>query len=308
MVGEILELDHHARKHFRCSGNEFVQQLVIGHAGEPALAQPDIERVFEHRRIVAADVEGDRQAQLRMHACTRGIQRQLAHRNSHAVGAQVAQAENALAVGDDDDAGLVGPVAQQLRDASAVVGADEQAARPLKDVAEFLTSQSNRRRVDQRLHFVDVVAQHAKEQRFVAVVQGIERDEFFQRIGQQAQARQHAHRLLILVVHVRRQKAAQVVLFSLRFGKAGASVQCRVAQQRKTGGHRLVAVGIGFFIHYWHLLFSFVAIVPSVAPRGSVRLLIDDAPCNRDLTMHAVRSFSPAFDLDQQSKGSRALV
>jgi hypothetical protein len=53
----------------------------------------------------------------------RGVERQLAHRNFHAVGAQIAQAENALAVGDDDDAGLVGSVAQQLRDASAVVGA-----------------------------------------------------------------------------------------------------------------------------------------------------------------------------------------
>jgi len=183
VIGKILELNHHAGKYLRCCGNEFVQHFVVGRSGEPALAQPDVKRVIEHCRVIAADIEGNRQAQLRMHAGAGGVERQLAHGNSHAVGAQIAQPENALAVGDDDDAGPVRPVAQQLCDASAVVRADKQAARPLQDVAEFLARQPYRRGVDQRLHFVDVVAQHAEEQRFVAIVQGVERDEFFQRVG-----------------------------------------------------------------------------------------------------------------------------
>ena len=42
------------------------------------------------------------------------IERQLADRNAHAVGAEIAEAEDALAVGDHDQLGRIGPVAQQL--------------------------------------------------------------------------------------------------------------------------------------------------------------------------------------------------
>ena len=47
--------------------------------------------------------------------------------------AEVAKAEDALAVGDDDELGRIRPVGQEFGDASAIVGADEQAARPLED-------------------------------------------------------------------------------------------------------------------------------------------------------------------------------
>jgi hypothetical protein len=114
---------------------------------------------------------------------------------------------------------------------------------------EFLASQSDRRCVDQGLHFVDVVAQYAEEQRFVAVVQSVERDEFFQWIGQQAQSRQHALSLLVLGMHARGQKAAQIELVSLRFGKSGAPVEGGVAQQREAGERLLQTVCVGFFVH-----------------------------------------------------------
>ena len=136
-----------------------------------------------------------------------------------------------------------------MGDAPAVVRSDEQAARPLKDVAEFLARQSDRRRVDQWLHLVDVVAQHAKEQRLVAVVQRIERDEFFERVGHAAQPGEHAYGLLLLGVHMRRQKAAQIEFVALGLGKAGAVVERGVAQQLDTGGHRPLPAGIGFFVH-----------------------------------------------------------
>src|ERR1039457_6568007 len=97
-------------------------------------------------------------------------------------------------------------------------------------MTEFLARQSDRRGVDQRLHLVDVVAQHAKEKGLVAVVQRIERNEFFERVGQPAQTRKNADSLLFLVVHVRRQKAAQTELVALRLGKAGVPVEGGVAQ------------------------------------------------------------------------------
>ena len=51
----------------------------------------------------------------RVHARARGVERELADRDAHAVGAEIAQAEDALAVGHDDGAHVgVGPVAQDV--------------------------------------------------------------------------------------------------------------------------------------------------------------------------------------------------
>ena len=108
-----------------------------------------------------------------------------------------------------------------------------------------LACQPNRRRIHDRHHFGDMVAQHEKEQRFVAVVQSVECDEFFERVGQLAQAREYAHRLFFLGMHMRRQEAAQFVHVALRFGEAGAAVEGRVAQQRETGLHCFFPVGVG---------------------------------------------------------------
>ena len=99
-----------------------------------------------------------------------GVERQLAHGNAHAVRALVAQAQNALAVGHDDDADVVdGPVGQQFGDVAAVVGGDEQAARPAKDVAILLARLADRRRIDDGHHLFRVVDQDAVKERFIAI-------------------------------------------------------------------------------------------------------------------------------------------
>ena len=168
-----------------------------------------------------------------MDAGAGGIQRELADRNAHAVGAEVAEAEDALAVGDDDKLCRIRPVAQQFGDTPAIVGADEQAARPLEDVAEPLAGEADRRRVDQRLDFIDVVGHDAEEQRLVAVVQLVERHVFFEVVGQAAQIGQHALGLRLHREHMRGQEAAQSQRVALRFGESGALVEQRIAQQRQ---------------------------------------------------------------------------
>jgi hypothetical protein len=194
-------------------------------------AQADVVGIGEQGFVVGAHVQRDRQADRRIDAGAGGVQRQLADRDAHAVGALVAEAEDALAVGDDDDAGLERPVAQDLGDAAAVVDADEHAARALEDVAEALAGKADRRRVDQRHDLVDVVANHAEEQGLVAVVQGGQRDELLQRIGQAAQVCEEARHLLVLGVDVRRQQAAQAQRIALDLGEGGALVAQRIVQQ-----------------------------------------------------------------------------
>ena len=73
------------------------------------------------------------------------------------------------------------------RRCARVVGADEQAARALEDVAEFLAGEADGRRVDERLDLVDVVGDDAEEQRLVAVVQRVERDVAFEIVRQLAE-------------------------------------------------------------------------------------------------------------------------
>ena len=122
--------------------------------------------------------------------------------------AEVAKAEDAFSIGDDDKFGRIRPVGQQFRDASAIIGANEHAAWPLEDQAEPLAGEAHRRGVDQRLDFVDVVADDAKEERLVAIMQRVERDVFFQVVGQVTQIDHEARDLLVHREHVRWQQPA----------------------------------------------------------------------------------------------------
>ena len=104
----------------------------------------------------------------------------------------------------------------------------------------------DRRRVDERLDFVDVVAHDAEEQRFVAVVQRVQRDEFLERIGKLAQVVEHARGLLVLRVHVRREQPAQAERIAFVLGERGALVAQRVVQQADAaqGGSPAVLHGV----------------------------------------------------------------
>ena len=100
--------------------------------------------------VVRADIENDRQAVLRRHAGTSRAQSELPNRDAHAPCPEVAQAEDALAVGHHDKAHvLVGPVLENV--AYPAMRGDRQidAPRLAEDVSEFLTCLTDRRRVDQ---------------------------------------------------------------------------------------------------------------------------------------------------------------
>ena len=116
-------------------------------------------------------------------------------------------------------------------DVSAVVGGDEHAAGALEDVAEALAGEPDRRRVDERLHLVDVVADDAEEQRLVAVVQRGQRDVLVEVVGQPPQVLEEARDLLLLREHDVGQQPAQAqrVAFLLREGSA--LVESRIVQQ-----------------------------------------------------------------------------
>jgi hypothetical protein len=129
LIGEILELDDHVREDLASRRHEFLDQVVVGGAVQPRLLQAEVQRVAAQLGVVGPDIEQDRQAQVGMHARACRIDRELADRDAHAVRAEIAQAENALAVGHHDDGDVApGPVGEDLPDAAAIARADEDAA------------------------------------------------------------------------------------------------------------------------------------------------------------------------------------
>src|ERR1700730_3342641 len=171
MIGEILELDQHARERLWCSRNEFVNELVIRRAAYAFLAQADIVGIVQQRFVVGAHIQHHRKTKLWMYSGTGGIKRELPDRNAHTVGAEIAEAQDALAVGHHDELHRIRPVAQKFGDTPTIVGSNEQATRPLEDVAEPLAGKAYRRGIDERLDFIDVVAHDPEEQRLIAIVQ-----------------------------------------------------------------------------------------------------------------------------------------
>ena len=112
-VGEVLPLDAAFRVELLHRRHELINERQILFAADALLAQAQIEWVVEQGLIVRADIENDRQAVLRRHAGAGGIERELAERDAHAAGAEIAETEDALAVGDDNEAHILfRPIAQ----------------------------------------------------------------------------------------------------------------------------------------------------------------------------------------------------
>ena len=107
-----------------------------------------------------------------MDAGTRRVQRQLPHRDAHAVGPEIAQAEDALSVGDDDHADvLAGPVGEDAPDRSAIVRGDEEALRISGDVRELPAGLADGGRVDEWQDPIDVCVDELVEEPLVPLLQ-----------------------------------------------------------------------------------------------------------------------------------------
>ena len=144
---------------------------------------PEVERIGQQRRVVGPDVERDGQGQGRVDAAGGRVQRELADRDGHPAGALVAEPEDPLVVGDDDQPDVVvRALAQHLRDPIAVVRRDPDAARPPDDVAELLARPPDRRRVDDRQELLEVLGEEPVEQRRVAILERGQPDVLLERV------------------------------------------------------------------------------------------------------------------------------
>jgi hypothetical protein len=212
-VAKVLELQQHVVAVLGLGGvHELVHELLELLATDALLAQTDVEGVGQVLLVVGAAVEHDRQAHLGRHTGARRVQRQLADGDAHAVGALVAQAEDALAVGEANGADvLLRPVVQDLGDVADVVNGDVQAARRLTiDVAELLARLADRGRVHDGHELHRVLREHAVVHVLVGVLHVLQEDVLLdgRRLAAQLQ-----HGALGLELHGgdgHRQQAAQL--------------------------------------------------------------------------------------------------
>ena len=237
VIGEILKLEEGVWEYGGDRGDEFFDEFIISRAGEAALAEAEVKRIVEQRLVVRADINGDREALVGIDARACGVESEFADRDAHAIRAEVAEAEDALAVGDDDDADIgPGPIPEQLDDAAAVIGGNEETARAPEDMAVKLACLADGGGVDQRHHLVDVILDDTIEESLVAVLKGEEKDVPLEGVRLFADVFQDAADLIVLVLDARGEKAAEAKGVAFGLGKGGAFVKGGIVEDADPAG------------------------------------------------------------------------
>jgi hypothetical protein len=198
---------------------------------EPPPRIAEIQHVVPQLLVVGPDVERHRQAGFRIDARSGGVDRQLSDRDTHAVGAQVAEAEDSLSVGDDDDADvLLRPVAQDPADLSAIRRGDEEALGVSRDVRELPAGLANRRRVDERQDPLDVFDHGLIEEPLVSLLQRRELHVSIDVPGQPIEVRHHPLHHLTRRRHLVRQQPPEAETLPVAPPEGDGSVERLVTE------------------------------------------------------------------------------
>ncbi len=228
----ILEVDAAGRKHLLHRTDELVDEAVALGDGDARAAQTQIERVVEQALVVGAEIEHHRQQALRRHGGARRVELQLADRDAHAVGAEIAEAQDALAAGHADEANvLLGPVAQDLLHASLVVDGDVHAARAPEDVVELQAGLADGRVIDDRQEAGRIRHQGAVEQRLVLVEQPDQVDVAIEIGGLVSELLKDAPQLHVLVLDDIRQQTSQTQRLALGEREGCGLVEAAVLEE-----------------------------------------------------------------------------
>jgi hypothetical protein len=189
-----------------------------------------------------------------MDAGGRYVKRDLAHGDPHASRALVAEAQDALVVGDHDEPHVgIGSVPEGLVDTAAMLGGDPEPARAPEDPTVFL-ARSTDRRCDDGQELLEVVGEHAIEKVLVAVLDGGQSDEALERIVFPHDVAVGAPCLHVLRGHGGGQKAVEPEGPALVAGERGRAVVHRMIEKLGAPkGHlhplsaaRVALSGVGF--------------------------------------------------------------
>ena len=244
---EVLPLQEGLREALLHRPHELVHHRVVGLAPQPRLAPPDVEVVAQQLLVVGAHVEADGERLRGVDPGGRHVQGQLADGDAHAARALVAEAEDALVVGDHDEPHvLVGGVGEDLGHAALVLGGDPQAARTPEDPAVLLAGLAHGGRVDDGKELLEVVPEHLVEEVLVAVLDGGQADVALERVGLADDVAVGAPGLLLHRAHHVGQQPLEAQLAPLVAREGGRPVAHRVVEQLRPAQpqlHALPSVG-----------------------------------------------------------------
>ena len=204
------------------AGHERLDDGVVLRPAKPRVAPADVQRVGEELLAVRAHVQRHGQGQAWVDPGGRRVERQLADRDAHPARTLVAEAEDPLVVGDDDQPDLVaGGMAEDLGHVVDVVGRDPDAARTAVEVAELLARAPDGRGVDDRQQLLEVVAEDAVEQCLVAVLERREADVPLEVVALAPDVLELEADLLVDVDDARRQEPTEAERVALLLGEGG---------------------------------------------------------------------------------------
>src|SRR6185369_5631846 len=230
--GEVFPLQQHARKALAQRNHEGFNECVVLGAANALVAPADIQRIVQQLLVVGADIENDRQRRRRMNPRAHRVQRQLADRDAHAADAEIAEPEDALAVGHDHDADVLRTEVRQCRvDGIALRIRDVQPARPAIDAAVRLARLADHRRVDDRHHLDQVFVEQPIERGLVAILQRDQVNVALEVGSLLAIVAVDARELHLRRRHAGRQQAGEAELAALGCREGRALVEERLVQQ-----------------------------------------------------------------------------
>jgi hypothetical protein len=146
--------------------HEGIDEIIVLLTANAMVSPSDVNRALQSFLVVRSYIKQDGEAVFRMNAAECGVEGHLSDGDSHTSYALVAEAEDSLAVADDDDF-VVARMAQDLFDAVFVRIAEKDAARLSPYLAEALTAFAYSWRIDERQHLFDIADEQCVEQRFV---------------------------------------------------------------------------------------------------------------------------------------------
>ena len=205
---EVLELDQGAGEDLLHRLHELVHQLEVPLATEPGLGKADVLGGRPQRFVVGPHVEHHGKAARGAQAPARGVEHELPDRDPHSVRAEIAEAEDALAVGDHHDGDVaLGPVAEHLPHPPAIPRRHVQSTWAAEDQSELPARFAHGGGVEHRQQRREIVDDGPVEEMLVPVQEVDQVEMLVERaLLQPAQVGEDPPHLLLLGEDTRREE------------------------------------------------------------------------------------------------------